>query len=179
MRTIRTTVIAAAVCLLGGCTTVSATRSPNANLGQYHTFAFFEATEAQPRQLAFERSPAGQVVRDRITSDLASKGLVPTEENPDALVAFHTKLQEKTDVNDWGYGGYYWAAGPVTVNQYTQGTLFVDLIDPKTHQVLWRGTASAVVDHPENPNLDKLGSAVDKVMKKYPAELASVSRPTM
>jgi len=179
MNPIRTTVVAAVVCLLGGCTTVSATRSPTANLAQYRTFAFFQPTDAHPRQLAFERSPAGQVVRDRITNDLTAKGLVPTEENPDLLVAYHTKLQQKTDINDWGYRGYYWGAGPVSIDQYTQGTLFIDLIDPKTRQVIWRGTASAIVDHPENPNLEKLSSAVDKVMKKYPAELAGSSRPVM
>jgi hypothetical protein len=66
------------------------------------------------------------------------------------------------------------------VNEYTQGTLFIDFIDPKTNQVFWRGTASAVVNHPENPNGKKLASAVDKVMKKYPSEVASAgARPAM
>jgi len=172
--------VAAALCLIGGCVTTSATTSPNANLGQYRTFSFFQPTSANPKQLAFEQSPAGQVVRDRITSDLQSKGLTLSADNPDLLVAYHTKTEQKTDVTDWGYGGYYWGGpGGVTVDQYTQGTLLIDLIDPKSKQVVWRGTASAIVNNPENPDTGKLASAVDKLMKKFPAEMASASRPTM
>ena len=67
----------------------------------------------------------------------------------------------------------------MSVDEYTQGTLFIDFIDPKTKQVFWRGTASAVADHPENPDTGKLAKAVDKVMAKYPSELATTSRSTM
>jgi hypothetical protein len=180
MKTNHLSLMAAALGLLGACVTTSATTSPNANLGQYRTFSFFEPTNANPKQLAFERSPAGQVVRDRVASDLQSKGLTQSADNPDLVVAYHTKTEQKTDVTDWGYGGYYWGGpGGVTVDQYTQGTLLIDLIDPKTKQVVWRGTASAIVNHPDNPDTGKIASAVDKLMKKYPSELASSSRPTM
>jgi hypothetical protein len=180
MKTKNLPTVAAALFLLGGCVTTSATTSPNANLGHYRTFSFFRPTEVHPKQATFERSPAGQVVQDRIASDLQSKGLTQTSDNPDLLVAYHTKTQEKTDVTDWGYGGFYWGGpGNVTVDQYTQGTLVVDFIDPKTKQIVWRGTASAIVNNPDNPDTGKLASAVDKLMKKYPAELASSSRPTM
>jgi hypothetical protein len=184
MSTMRTVTAAAMLCLAGGCMSVSATKSPNANLAQYHTFAFYEPTEAHPKQLAFERSPAGQVVRDRIADNLKSRGLVETPNNPDLYVAYHSKLDERTNVTDWGYrgfGGPYWGAGPgpVSIDQYTQGTLFIDAIDPRTKQVVWRGTASAVVNNPDVPNLDKLSSAVDKVMKKYPVEVAAAERPAM
>jgi hypothetical protein len=172
--------VAAALFLLGGCVTTSATTSPNANLAHYRTFSFFQSTDAHPMQAAFERSPAGQVVQERIASDLQSKGLTETSNNPDLLVAYHTKTQQKTDVTDWGYSGFYWG-GPrnVTVDQYTQGTLLIDFIDPKTKQIVWRGTASAIVNNPDNPDTGKLASAVDKLMKRYPAELASSSRPAM
>ena len=178
----RSVVTAAAIsclCLLGGCVTVGATKSPNANLAQYRTFAWMPTTEAYPKQLAFERSPAGQVVKNQIGNDLAAKGLSEVAANPDFLIAYHTKLEQKTDVTDWGYGGFYWG-GPVSVDQYTQGTLFIDFIDPKTKEVIWRGTATAIVDNPDMPNTHKLAGAVDKVMKRYPSEMASAgSRPTM
>ena len=148
MTTMRKSTAAAILCFLGGCVSTSAIRSPNANLAQYRTFAFYEPPEAHPRQLAFERSPAGQVVRNQIANNLTAKGMTETSTNPDVLVAYHSKLQQKTQVTDWGYGGFYWGMGPVSIDQYTQGTLFIDLIDPKTKEVVWRGTASAVVDHP-------------------------------
>lgn len=178
MKAMNMSALAAVLSLVGGCVTTSAATSPNANLASYRTFAFYRADT--PKQVAFERSPAGQVVQERIAADLQAKGLTETQENPDLLVAYHSKLQQKTDVTDWGYGGFYWGGpGDVTVDQYTQGTLIVDFIDPKTKQVVWRGTASAVANNPENPDTGKIASAVDKLMKKYPAEMASSSRPAM
>ncbi|HEX8950398.1 MAG TPA: DUF4136 domain-containing protein [Polyangia bacterium] len=165
------------------CVTVRSSTSPNANLAQYRTFAWYVSPAPTERQQAFDRSPAGELVRDRIARDLADKGIHATSGAPDFFVAYHTRLEQKLDVNDWGYPSVFWGAapGPVTVDEYTQGTLMVDFIDPKTGQVFWRGTATSVVDHPENPNLQKLASAVDKVMKRYPSELATAtaSRPAM
>jgi hypothetical protein len=168
--------------LLGACVTVRSSTSPGADLGRYRTFAFYRSAQAGPKQTAFERSPAGQVVEQHIAADLRSRGMTENMQKPDVLVAYHGKLQEKVDVTDWGYGGIrwgYWGSPGYTVNQYTQGTLFIDFIDPGTQNVVWRGTASAVVDNPENPNEQKLGSAVDKVMSKYPAMVASTARPAM
>jgi hypothetical protein len=57
----------------------------------------------------------------------------------------------------------------VTVYQYTEGTIVVDFVDPASHRVLWRGTASSIVQHPDNPNLAKIAKAVDKLMTRVPA----------
>ncbi len=165
---------------LCGCVTVRSSTSPGANLSQYRTFGWFEPATVSQRQLAFERSPAGAVVRQQIASDLQAKGLQETQQNPDILVSYHSKLQNKINVTDWGYGGFWWGGpGGVSVDEYTQGTLFVDLINPQTKQVVWRGTASAVVNDPYTPNEKKLASAVHKVMERYPVEMAAVPRPAM
>jgi hypothetical protein len=45
---------------------------------------------------------------------------------------------------------------------------------------LWRGTAEGVIEHPQNPNLQKVARAVDKVMAKYPPPvMAQVPRTRM
>jgi hypothetical protein len=176
------TAVLLAVCAQGGCVTVRSSTSPSARLAAYRTFAWSDwpATAAQP-QRAFGRTPADDVVRARIAQDLAHKGIHETRKDPDFLVSYHTWLEQKIDVSDWGYPRLYWGApGPIHIDEYTVGTLFVDFIDRRTGQIFWRGTASAVVDHPENPNLKKLGYAVDKLMRKYPAEVASAgARPTL
>src|SRR6185503_13890023 len=54
------------------------------------------------------------------------------------------------NVTDWGYPSYWWGyygPGGTTVSQYTEGTIFVDLIDAKTNQVVCRRTASPVAPH--------------------------------
>ena len=73
------------------------------------------------------------------------------------LLSWHLVTQQKTDVRTWStpmYGGYYgpynryagyscWSCGvgyttDVTVDNYTQGTFIVDLIDPKLRRSVWR-----------------------------------------
>jgi hypothetical protein len=170
--------------MLNACVTVRSNTSPGADLGRYRTFAFFRSPQAGPKQTAFEHSPAGQVVEQHIAAGLLGRGMTENMQNPDLLVAYHSKLElELLNAKDWGYSGYHWGewgGGPgFTANTYTQGTLFVDLIDARTHNVVWRGTASAVADHPDNPDEQKLGAAVDKVMSKLPAMVASTARPAM
>ncbi len=166
--------IAALLLCAAGCVTVHSKTSENVDLARYRTFAWYASPTATERQRAFERSPAGDVVRARIAHDLAEKGIHETTATPDFLVAYHTQLEQKVDVDDWGYPSLFWGAppGPVTYDEYTQGNLVVDFIDPKSGRVFWRGTASAVIDRPDRPNLYKLASAVDKVMKRYPVEAA-------
>ncbi len=179
-----------------GCSSVQvrATPAPNANLSQLRTFAFMTPVQPDSQAARLEQSPAGQQIRNRLEQDLVDKGYVPAPAGtqPDFLVAYRADLRERTDVQTWyagpgwgggwgwGWGGWAWDGPDVTVRQYTEGTLVVDLVDPGTHRVLWRGTASGVVEHPQNPNLHKVAKAVDKLMDRYPpSQLAAAERPRM
>jgi hypothetical protein len=182
MKALRATAaVLLAVGAQSGCVAVRSSTSPSARLAEYRTFAWYDwPPSATTPQSAFGRTPAGEVVRARIAQELAKKGIHETRKDPDFLVAYHTWVEKKMDVSDWGYPRLFWGApGPIHTDEYTVGTLFVDFIDRKTGRVFWRGTASAVVDHPENPNLRKLGYTVDQLMKKYPAEVASAGVPPM
>jgi hypothetical protein len=64
------------------------------------------------------------------------------------------------------------------VTSYTTGTIIVDFLDPRTHTVIWRGSASSTVDHPDNPDPDKIVHAVDKMMGQLPEQMASAAPRT-
>ncbi|HEX6836464.1 MAG TPA: DUF4136 domain-containing protein, partial [Polyangia bacterium] len=77
-------------------------------------------------------------------------------------------------------GGWAWGGPDVTVRQYTEGTIVVDFVDPSSHRVLWRGSANGVVQHPQNPDLNKVAKSVDKMMRHYPpSALAAANRTRM
>lgn len=170
--------------LVAGCVTTRAATSPHANLARYQTYAWYESPTPKRSQEKFERSVAGELVRERIARGLAARGIHEDTRNPDFLVAYGQRFEDKLEVNDWGYPRLYWGApDPVHVQQYKEGTLIVDFIDPATGRVFWRGMASAIVDRPARPNLEKLAIAVDKLIQKYPAAVttasAKASRPAM
>jgi hypothetical protein len=64
-------------------------------------------------------------------------------DNPDLLVNIFTKERERIDVNQynwgWGYGWnpYLWG-GRSYVSSTTEGTLYIDLIDAKKKELVWK-----------------------------------------
>lgn len=158
--------------LLAGCVSVHATTMPGANLDQFKTFAWYEPDTLPRRQRELQQSPAGDVIRARITRDLAAKGIHQTRGAPDFFVLYRLQREQAFDVSVQPrlYSGQ---PGAVRINDWTQGNLVVEFIDPRSGEVFWRGVAEAVLDRPASPNLDKLADAVDKVMKRYPMEVAT------
>jgi uncharacterized protein DUF4136 len=155
--------------------TANSNIAPGTNLAQYRTYAWHSGVSGQPESLG------DQEVRSALQSQLAEKGLqLATNSPPDFLVAYHGKKEQKVDVYPGGYGywGYGWGGFP-DVETYTQGTLIVDFIDPKTNKVFWRGTATGVLDNPNNPNMSKIDTAVAKLVQQYPTQMASTQRPAM
>jgi len=165
----------AAITVATGCgATVHSSTSPNANLGQYKTYSFYSS----PYKQGQPESVADQNIRAALQRDLAAKGMTEaTSAPPDYLVAFHLVEQQKLEANDVGYG--FWGFGGVDLTTYTQGTIIVDFIDPHTRKVFWRGTASQIVNDPNNVNTAKLDKAIAKLINTYPSTVASTARPVM
>lgn len=159
--------------------TARSNTAPGANLAQYHTYAWHSGVSNGQAQGIGE-----QEVRAALQAQLAEKGLqLATNTPPDFLVAYHSKKEQKTEVYADGYGGYgYWGygfGGFPDVQTYTQGTLIVDFIDPHTNKVFWRGTASRVLDNPDNPDTAKIDAAVAKLVRQYPMQVAATPRQPM
>lgn len=170
---LRTTTGAMLMLLVTGCgATIRSSVASNANLDKYKSYSFVAPAQetGQPQTIA------DQTIRSALQQNLAMKGLHETAGTPDFLVSYHVKQEQKLEATRMGYGFY---GGPVDVNQYTQGTLIVDFIDPQTHQVFWRGTATDVVNHPDSPNPAKIEKVVGQIVDKYPATMAAVPRPAM
>jgi len=171
---IKSTIVFVAALLVGCGATVRSSLVPGTNLNEYRSFSFYSA----PARSAHPISVADQSIDDALRQSLLAKGYVEaTNGNPDFLVAHHIKLQERTDFYDTGYGLY--GFGGVEPYSYTEGTLIVDFIDPKTNKAFWRGTAADVVSNPSSPKPEKIQAAVSKLIDRYPANVAAAPRTNM
>jgi hypothetical protein len=122
-----------------------------------------------------------------IQAELAAKGLVHTEANPDFFVVYHMAFDKQKDISTYssGYGGgygpyaYRWGGGFSDMTSTTQvrdiliGTLVIDLIDAKKEQIAWRGMGVKEVNTQANPEKrDKsINNAVKKIFKQYPPKV--------
>ncbi|MBV9960154.1 MAG: DUF4136 domain-containing protein [Acidobacteria bacterium] len=85
---------------------------------------------------------------------------------PDFALAYYVTTQSKYDVQDYGYGAPRWfARRDIRVNQYTEGTLLVDVIDPVTGQLVWRGRASGAVELKDAGK--KINRSAEKLVKQF------------
>ena len=83
--------------------------------------------------------------------ELTRKGFEIVEDNDEAdmYLSWHLVTQEKTDVRSYNSMSYYncWRCGPtvsdISVRQFTEGTLIVDMIDPGRGQSVWRSTVQS------------------------------------
>ncbi|MGY3264886.1 MULTISPECIES: DUF4136 domain-containing protein [unclassified Lysobacter] len=170
------------VLLAAGCAstpTITSNYDHSANFGGYRTFGFFSP-------LGTDRTGYSTLVTQSLKNatrrEMESRGYTYNENAPDLLVNFNGKLEKQVDVRTmpmgppmmgyYGYrGGYYggWGGYYTDVNQYTEGTLNVDLVDARQRQLVWEGIAVGRVSdkHRQDPDT-ALSAAVTEIFKQYP-----------
>lgn len=96
----------------------------------------------------------------------------------DFQVAYHVALQQKLDARTiyTGYGpyrGWYGVGGPETiVDSYDLGTLLIDMINPATNNVIWRGSGQSRVQEVKTPEEReaRVQDAVERILKQFPPD---------
>jgi hypothetical protein len=136
-----------------------------ANFAQYKTFDFMSRSrDGNPLH--------NKRVEAAIEQELVAKGMQKqTAGRPDLLVAYHTNVKDKIDVDTYGYryGRYGRRVGTyTTVQKYQQGTVVVDLVDAKERELVWRGWAKGQAN--DSVAKDKVDDTVAKILAEYPPQ---------
>ena len=161
--------------IMVSCTTirVNADYDSKANFGSYKTFAFDKngVDRAQISELDKKR------ILRAIDAELTNKGMTKSE-NPDLLVSIVTKEKERINATQmnmgWGFGwGWGWGGNPfwggntfVTAN--TEGTLYIDLIDAKTKDLVWEGEGIGTLTEDRRQKETQINEFVTKILSQYP-----------
>lgn len=143
-----------------------------ADFSIYHTYAWQKSPNPAPGLW-------DQRVIDGIDQQLAAKGFTKVDSNPDVWVMYSNTLSEQKQLVGTGYGfgpgwGWGWGWGPqistvdYNTNITTNGTLVIEVADAKSHQLQWRGSATATLSDNSEKNLKTLKSALDKLFKQFP-----------
>ena len=144
------------------------------DFAQFKTFAFYKSGIDKVEISDLDKKRILHSVDDAMTA----KGFTKSE-TPDILVNIFTKEREQVDVNrfnsGWGYGwGYGWNpymwGGNTSVNRYTEGTLYIDLIDAKKKELIWQGEGEGVLTKDTNKKDEKIKEFVTKILEQYPPQ---------
>ena len=139
---------------------------------QFKTFAFYKKGIDKVEISDLDKKRILYSIDDVMTTKGFSKS-----ETPDILVNIFTKEREQVNVNQfnsgWGYGwGYGWNpyfwGGNTSVNRYTEGTLYIDLIDAKKKELIWQGQGEGVLTKDTNKKDEAIKEFVTKILEQYP-----------
>jgi hypothetical protein len=153
--------------------------SPDASLRGLRTFHILRV----PARHSYRRpsvldpmiynSATNRSMRNALRDAFEDRGYFIDEAHPDFAIAYYATAREKLDVTMWDYG-YHWPRwwGTRMVTAYREGSVIIDVVDPRTEELLWRGTGIAVVsDDPARFRKD-LAHTVAAIVAEFPAARA-------
>ena len=174
MRSIKTTaVLVLFVLVMTSCNSVRVATDydRDVNFGEYETFAFFKPgiDKAEISDLDKKR------ILRAIEAEMLEKGF-RLSDNPDLLVNIFTKTEKNVNIYTnpygygygWGWSPWYWGAGPNTINATTEGTLYIDLIDADTKELVWQGMGTAALAEDVERKQKRISEIVEEILEKYP-----------
>jgi len=166
-------VLAVALTTATGCTSSLKTTSDwdhQMDFSRFHTFNFEQG-------MPFQTKNNEKYVREMVAVVLVGKGFVQVADNEkaDFNVFLYPRLQYAGRV-DWyttgytpwwgGWGGYVGVAA--TYTDIPVGGLLVDLVDNKNDRLIWRSTASAVLDEDTVHDAHLVMKAIEDMLKGFP-----------
>ena len=176
-----------AAALLSACAsgpTIRSNADPSADFNRYTTYGFIDEVTGKPAQYT---SFALQYLNGAISHEMELRGYKKAQD-PQLLVNVNVATNDKLSVTQSPsttagyYGGYYgyrggmygWGAGvgygtETNVQQYTEGTLNIDVVDAAQKKLLWEGVAIGRIKEKslENPK-PAIEKVVAQVFEKYP-----------
>lgn len=159
--------------VLASCNSVrvNADYDKKANFSSYKTYAYLKS--------AVDKVEISDLDKKRILHSiddaLATKGFTKSE-TPDLLISIFTKENQRVDIyNNAGFGwGMGWGWSPYMGMGYSstyvtpEGTLYIDLVDAKTKELVWQGEGSGYLTKDTEQKDARIKEFVDRILSQYP-----------
>lgn len=162
-----------ALVLFAGCTTtgpaISSHPDTGVNYSSYKSFMMLKPSGLAPDRNAAITPMLVRELREEATQAFTAKGLAKSPDAyADALILVHGGLHDKLEVQELGlgYGRLGRGLGHQELSSTTEGSLFVDVFDAKTRELVWRGSAVAEVSGMPKP--DEIKSVLNSIIARYP-----------
>lgn len=116
-----------------------------------------------------KESPTHRAIAEQVHSAFTARGYRTSSSDADVDVTVYASSEPELNIS--GYTHIYdWKNLPKLKDdaKFPKGTVIVDVLQPKTHVLLWRGRTVAPVSEDADKYEKDLRSAVDRIVQKYP-----------
>jgi hypothetical protein len=147
----------------------------SADFTKYKTYDYTEETKTLG-------GDNGQLIKQRLLSsvdqEMTSRGYTKSEGNADLMIELHIKTQQRTTATAYNTGGYgYYRYGnmgttSINYNEYTDGTLFINVVDKSTDKLIWQGRGTKTLEENTTPQKAdaNITYAVKTIYSNYPVK---------
>ena len=171
-RFLEVAVVFAALAVAGCATTMNVSSHVQSGLDftQYHTYDWGPADALPTGDPRLDKDPFFRDhMQGAVEKQMAAKGFERAKLGtpPDLLIHYHANITQRIDVNrvDREYGYCYDENCQARVIEYEAGTLVLDIVDPHTKTVIWRGWAQDSVEDMLD-NQDKMARKIDEAVRR-------------
>jgi len=160
-----------------GCATMSVNSyiERGVDLRQYRTYSWAPADTWSTGDPRLDNNRFfDERVRAQVEKELARHGFEKTTSQPDLLVHYHASISQEIDVRELDSSNSYCADHDCRPFIYDKGTLFVDLAEPRTDKVIWRGWAEGSIDGVIDNQASmesRIDEAVTRILTRLPGRL--------
>ena len=138
------------------------------NFNQYQTYNFTPAADSIPINQMSKRRLFNAISAEMNGSDIRWAA------DPDLYVHVHMLMKGRTNTNiSYGQGATYdLGAGFSTTymdySEFSEGSLFFDIIDARRKQLVWSGKVSGAIKSADIPTDKDINKIVQKAFKNFP-----------
>ncbi len=183
--------ILSALLVLSGCASgpkIETLQAPDADYSRYQTFSFVDP-------LGTDRAGYASIVSQQLMFstrrelELRNFEFVENAEDADLLINFNAHLNEQIRTREvidpmigpsfWDYRFGMYTTWPsyqrsTEIEQYTEGTVVIDLIDADAERMIWEGSARGrVTERTRRDVAAELDKAVTSVFERFPIPSSS------
>jgi hypothetical protein len=136
----------------------------------YHTFKWLAKNKNNPPS-AMRNPLVKKKTKNAVIKTLKEKGFNLQERGePDFYVIVHAGVKNRIDITHWGYHYGPWYGPNTSVYRYKEGTIFIDIIDGKRKELVWRGIGTGTVDPYYSPEerAEDLKETVELILENFP-----------
>ena len=167
-----------------GCSGIEVSQDydKEATLSNLNRYAWQSETQAKTGDVRVDNPLLNNRIRKAVETNLENKGMQESADSvPDFWIKYEYVIRQKVRSSGvrtgvgFGYGGSGSFGGigvsrGADVRSYDEGLLVIDVMEPESGKLLWRGQATFYVSEHSNPeeSTEQINTVIQKILNQFP-----------